>query len=273
MQTRKISNLLFGIIGTTALISGCVVSTVNPNATSTALSATTTTTTTTTSTQASIAAGLYFTVTSAWDSTPTALVDQVACSIPLNAVPGSTMTCNLTMPEGQLYFSNLALTIGSADLNLCKEVIYYPYGFLASAVDTYTQSKFGAVQAQQTCLTAPSTACYDGAAVTQFPTYPLLTNVAMETASAYETTYTVPSPFSLMELTNTSSANFITNKAANDTAVNTAGTTLQTYVAGSMQGYRAECRDEYYELIYSIDFVLKSIPSTGGGVISFPGWH
>jgi hypothetical protein len=97
-------------------------------------------TTPTPSQAASSSAELYFKLDAAWDSGTSYAAQapydvdgvvpmfptQDACKITIGTAPSVGHTCTFNLPENQLYFSKLKMTVGSSDSS-CAYVRFYPY--------------------------------------------------------------------------------------------------------------------------------------------------
>lgn len=213
----------------------------------------------TTVADASINAGLYFQFKTAWETDDTDFTTQGTCQIALNAAVGTTTTCNIAVPEAQLFFSKLTYVVGSADSTQCKRIIFRPYYYLGSTAAAFTPN-WDATQTEVDCSTSPIPAeCYNGVAaeiVTDFPSYRsmyFLTNLGQET------TFNADSANNKTKLDNTYSCNNLADPSA---AAGVYAADGYSFVGGSTAGttnydsryqnYIVECRDEWNELVYKI---------------------
>ena len=314
MSSQKFINLnLLGaaVIGAFIYV-GCESSTVVNNA-GTGGTGGTDTTPTPSPTAGPTAAGLYdselyFTVTTAWDqsltdtsswipelvdgSAPTAPLPS-ACLIPFGEAPGSvnpaalTHTCKFTIPEAQLYLSQVQFAAGTTDSAQCKYMKFYPYFYelddgltppFTGAVSTPTPvpvpwlisnspTPVGCYGAGGAGYTEPyeagnplleaepiySTAgCFNGAATAMITGFPGTGfSLLQETESSQQFTLSpIPSAFTSHQATN----RWVSNDTAN---INAQGNAFNgEYLLGSMHGYNFQCFNEFGVLMYQTKITI-----------------
>lgn len=212
----------------------------------------------------SIAAALYLKVESAWDFNENPYKEQVLCTIPMNSAPVST-TCNVKIPEGELYFSKLKFTYGTGDGSQCKIYIFQPFYYRGTTTDnSYLPPWLMKPPASGfTCVADPTPDCWHGPA-TLVPDFPDYAAWIYTTADGFEGKQTVRSAYSSGYVNNRWTANNKTNKAAG-----IAG----EYVANSMVDWAVECRDEWYELIYKLTLTISDEDLNGSEDPGGPGDH
>jgi len=213
-------------------------------------SSSSTTTTTTTTTAASLNKGLYIKVDRAWYDNTDEFESVDSCSIDLGAATGTTTNCTLSIDEGTLFFSGLKMTVGSADTTTCPILIYYPMYYMRAANTTtecnsweYSESIDGTTPQEYNCYNGPAT---------KISGFPDKVGNTFLTITSQESSFTADSAFSLDQPNNRWMSSNIT-----DPTMAQAG-----YIANSLQGYRAECRDYFFDLQYQINMTIEDNDGT-----------
>lgn len=215
--------------------------------------------------------GLYMMLQSAYEQSAEVKTVIGTCSINFGAVAGSTQNCTFDIPEGQLYYSQLTFSAGTSDSTQCAFVTFDPYYYRGGTSAAYIpQWDLLALAAGTTvaCNATPSASCYNGPAVHIVGDFPNRRGMITATSSGMDVEYdVVPSAWELNQLDNRFTASNVLVPGAN---VGAAGAPDQEYVANSLQNYRFECLNEYYETIYGINVTINSVP---GPINHFPDWN
>jgi len=203
---------------------------------------------------------LYLRVDSSWENDDNYVTTLGRCLVPMGSTIGTTLTpadpgCTITVREGQLFFSKLhfivgttnPLPMGSTDATLCASVIFRPYYYLASNAAHFIPDWLAVTPASETdCSTNPTpAACYNGPAKTILSGFPNVSGDIFHTIVTQQMTYNVTSGHLAGQK--------VTKWVANDYAGTSAGISGQDYIA--------ECRNIYFDLLYSIS--VKITPSYG----------
>lgn len=103
------------------------------------------------------------------------------------------ITCGVTIPRAQLFFSTLDLEINASKDAECDIVYYWPYGYQASSSATFT-SRWQTTPLDCSVTPTPN-ACYSGPVVDTpgFPTFTGLYENIYDKTKTYSHVYSVPS--------------------------------------------------------------------------------
>jgi len=270
---------------------------------------------------ASLNSELYFQLISAWDQAPSnpsyfapSTVDgsppvfpqSTSCMVAYGESPGPgnagalNHSCTFDIPEAQLYYSNLTLVMGSADLANCSYMIFYPYfyeingsttppvpGGAATPApipvpwltsDTVTEAScYGysagltlafaqGIPAVETPPIYTTAGCYNGPATT-IPNFPSGFSILTETENIQQTTFSIPSGFSQGQASNRWVANDSTNIAA-------AGSSYTgEYLLSSMHGYTLQCLNQFGVLTYQMAITIIADHTTGPPATVYQSWR
>lgn len=241
----------------------------------------TTSTTTVPSSTPTVEAGLYLRVKTAWETAPTTWVTHGTCSIPSGtgtAGSPATATCSIAIPEAQLYFSRLSFLVGTAEPSACKIILFHPYYYLGETADATFTPFWDGTGTEIDCMTLPlPAACFNGPATSIVSSFPDYRSTYFLSADASEVDYTVDSANTQAKTDNTYSCNNLLDPSQAQVTYTGAGF---SFVGGSSAGttsydgvysnYVVECRDEFFELIYSLSLTLEDTDST---VDHFRDWN
>lgn len=169
---------------------------------------------------------------------------------------GSSVVCNVKIPEAQLQYSSLNFrVVGGA--GVCDVVEFTPYSYLASTSATFIPMWSGAKGTAIDCsgTTTPRVAdCFGGAAKYIVPSFPDFGSVyyTPNVGGIAELKVSSPSPASKIS-TNRMHSNHMTNTSLKTTGVTLGGDGL---VANTFQDYEVSCRNKFGEKLYSITIVI-----------------
>lgn len=161
-------------------------------------------------------------------------------------------TCSVSIPEGQLYYSNITFTFGTKVPSLCSMIEFAPYYYRRSTSATFLPK---GAETEVDCSMAKPTEkkCYGGAAPTLLSDFPKYTGRYFLPTVMTETSYVLPSEnttrFYEGEKVNYLAANNLTNRAANNAS--------KDYIANSMTDYYFNCSDLWAHPIYSIKLTIS----------------
>lgn len=180
-----------------------------------------------------------------------------SCVVSTMVQPETVSTCKLRVPEGQLYYSKLNITIGTKLADLCPVVRFTPYRYQISATDGYLTPDGSELK----CATeAGKTAgCWGGAATQMVPDFPKYKGVFQ--VSAYTPNYTYESASDTVTGWYGSRTNrgVVNNLASADRA----STGIAGYIASSMVDYTIVCEDLWAHPIYTIVLTLVDEDTKG----------
>lgn len=245
-----------------------------PTTTTTTSTSTTSTTTTTTTTNPTVFQVQLATIfESDPSSTPTDVTPDPLSSCSIDKSRASE-NCKFVIPESQLYFSKLKLSVSVKNSNLCRTFTFTPYVYQMSSSATFSPSgKNAAFSGTVDCSGAsgpPPISCYSGTGVEVLTSYPAFTSVWYLPQVTPNTSWTFNSAHNRFMSDNYDVGN---TWAANDLA-NRASVPLFTppdYLSNTMQGYRFVCEDWYGNALHTIDMEISSDPGSDG-LYKFINW-
>lgn len=198
---------------------------------------------------------LYITVESQYDGddgegTPTRY--HGVCNIDPDNLANNDITCDITVPEGWLFFSNLTFTYGTGRADLCPRIEFYPYYRKLSDSATYTPR--GATS-DVDCTKPETVACYDGAALDIVPSFPENTGIWFPTDVVTSITATVNSAWSQESRTgNTHTCN---NLPLADRGTDVTVSGVQVYESSfGFQDYELYCMDPHQGTVFHITMTI-----------------
>ena len=201
---------------------------------------------------------LYLRIGSKWENGgPGQTVDSCIVS---SLDPLGEQTCAVSIPEGQLYFSDLSFTYGTNVPALCSIVSFTPYAYRRSTSAAYIPLG----ELDPVDCSNPNTIekkCYGGAGPTMITDYPKNTGHYFLPTVTTEATETLPSenttrwyggkPWNLLVTNN------LVNRASDIPA--------KQYIGGSMNDYVLSCLDIWAHPLYSIRLTITDEDSEVGG--------
>lgn len=251
-----------------------------------------------TSLVSSINAEVYLKIERQLQSPPDAAKATVGiCKVPMGSPRGTVVTCNpsfggdFSIPEGDLHYSKITFTSGTADAAQCPYLIFQPYYYVGSVSAGFVPSWNYTIPADPIdCRPSKATAaCFNGAATAMVPGFPATKGFIFLTNFVHESVNTLDSGFNKNQVSNrfTMNANSAWNSPFTDpsdssgyqsfvgdtaaAACSGAGTSCQ---AGH-RDYSVECRDHDYDLIYGVVVVMEDENTITGGLTldDFHTWH
>jgi len=200
---------------------------------------------------------------------------HASCAVPYTAASGSSQTCTVSIPEAQLFFSDLNFVISIPSKDYCAHVTFCPYYYIKSNSATFTAPGDTSVT---DCSVSPlATKCYGGAApyVTpsfSFPTY-TCSYILPSTTSAI--TYKVPSE----NANRTYGGNAVNYKTTNNLTNRTSAivTAPRTFIGGATNfvDYRISCTDKWGYTKHSMTITVSdyNISDTGDATDDYIDWQ
>lgn len=205
---------------------------------------------------------LYLNLISYYEGTTSA--DQKSagsCIVPKNTVAGSTesnITCSVSIPEAQLYYSNLDFKIGTSDSNYCAIISFKPYYYLRSTSATFKPypSSTDVVDCTDPSLEAR---CWGGAAPIIAPEFPKNFGTYFLPIAKSSTSYTLTSSNSRRQSNTDKSLTTNTNVTNNLPSAlrNTSDSNANYGGDGTFQDYVVECKNKWGENLYTITLTIS----------------
>ncbi|MFM6927232.1 MAG: hypothetical protein ACKOX6_02145 [Bdellovibrio sp.] len=203
---------------------------------------------------------LYLKVATQWENGGPAETTKT-CTVSSLSAHGE-YTCSVSIPEGQLYYSNITFTFGTKVPALCSMIEFAPYYYRRSTSNTFLPA---GAETEVDCSMAKPTEkkCYGGAAPTLLSDFPKFTGRYFLPTVMTETNYVLPSEnttrFYEGEMVNYLAANNLTNRAVTNAS--------KDYIANTMTDYYFNCSDLWAHPIYSIKLTISDQDTaTGEGV-------
>ena len=200
---------------------------------------------------------LYLRIASKWENGgPGSTLD--GCLVSSLSAQGE-YTCSVSIPEGQLYYSDITFTYGTNKPALCSIISFTPYAYRRSNNSAY----FPPREEQSVDCSNPDTVekkCYGGAGPTMIEDYPKNDTHYFLPTVLTEMTETLPSENTTRWYggrdVNYLTTNNLVNRAASDAA--------REYVGGSMNDYYLQCLDIWAHPIYSIKLTISDQDTEAG---------
>ncbi len=224
------------------------------------------------------------------DTDAGSIVKHATCEIPPNSKPGTIAACRTQIPEGQLFYSKLILTMTADTKSSCELMTFRPYYYMASnrngflpnwgtsAVDCFGPSSTPGVPYTDFNLTPKE--CFNGPAkviVADFPAH--VWNYFVVTDDS-QREFEIPSGNSLKAY-NRPNNRYASNALASGqrgvglTFSPVGGVARDGYVAGTLQDYQFTCLDKFDEEQYRLTLVIEELDRKDGepGVNDIEGWE
>lgn len=231
---------------------------------------------------------LYFKLGVAWESGESDVSESYTyvktCSLPPASIAGSSQTCTVTVPELQLYYSNLQFKVGTLDRVACPFVSFTPYYYVRSRQEMVNSWDD---KTKVSCDADPYAAtCFGGAGPVMISDFKNDRGRYFVSATTNEGNYPLPSSNKTRQLGPLNTNIMVTN----DISVPTAGqeSTIQpgdaypvanqfekVTGAGTWQDYVVACKDMWGATTHSITIKISdrnTESSTGGPVDHFADW-
>lgn len=193
---------------------------------------------------------LYLKVATQWENGGPAETAKT-CTVSSLSAPGE-YTCSVSIPEGQLYYSNVYFTFGTKLPSLCAMIEFVPYAYRRSTLANFHPT---GAEDEIDCSAAKPTEkkCYGGAGPTLISDYPKNKGYYFLPTITTETSYTLPSEnttrFYEGQKVNYLAANNLTNRAASNGA--------KEYIGNTMTDYYFNCTDLWAHPVYSIKLTIS----------------
>ncbi|WP_413292159.1 hypothetical protein ACLSU7_12200 [Bdellovibrio sp. HCB185ZH] len=142
---------------------------------------------------------LFLNVATRWETTPKdAPQSHKTCAINTLAPLGDVLECTATIPEGQLYYSDVIFSIGTKVAALCPLVSIQFYHYIRSNSATYTPpGSDTSIDCSTKALRSTNKKCWGGAAPQVIDEFPKNTGRYHLTAAGLSTSYTLKSSNSI----------------------------------------------------------------------------
>lgn len=193
---------------------------------------------------------LYLKIATQWESGGAESTVKT-CTVSSLSAPGE-YTCSVSIPEGQLYYSNINFTFGTKVPSLCSLISFTPFAYRRSTSATFLP--YGA-EAEIDCSAPRPTdkGCYGGAGPTMIGDFPKNVGYYFLPTVSTETTDQLPSEnttrFYNGKKVNYLAANNLTNRAVDNAS--------KEYIADSMNDYYIDCEDLWAHPVYRIKLVIS----------------
>ena len=229
------------------------------------------------------------------------------CQVPTGSPRGTFVSCgpsvggSFSIPEGDLYYSKLVFTAGTANPNTCSYLLFHPYYYIGSTAAGppaagFIPPWFRTPRALTGIECSPALAgkgCFNGAAVDLVPGFPSNVGFVFLTNTVNEMVATLDSAFNKLQNSNRYTANNAASWAGsyNDTSIDgvvsyvgdtnaqAAGYRPAAFPAtpygysAAHQDYSVECRDKYYDLIFAVKVVLNDEDTSTGASVPLNEWR
>ncbi|UYL10602.1 hypothetical protein B9G69_008440 [Bdellovibrio sp. SKB1291214] len=169
---------------------------------------------------------------------------------------GPREECDILIPEGKLYYSDLIITLGSKLPATCAIVSFSVYGYQKSNSDDYIPP---GESDKVKCATAPraNPACWGGAGPMLYSDYPKTGGqYIVLSGSTGSFSITIPSANSKSAGNNRATSNTLS-------AAGRVSNSVPGYVANSFYDYVISCRDIWAQPIYSFRLNIKDEDTEG----------
>jgi hypothetical protein len=202
---------------------------------------------------------LYLNVSTNWENSTVTQSFQT-CSMTTLVAPETVQTCNVTIPEGQLYYSDINFLVGTKIPAMCPVIAFYPYYHLRSMSATYKpvdETSFDCSGSKY--METPE--CWGGAAPQIIPNFPKNFGWYHLPAVTTYKTYTLPAENTTRWYGNRSKKNFGATNNLPDASRNATiaskpyvvdTTTSELAAFTKMHDYFVVCEDLWAHPIYTI---------------------
>jgi hypothetical protein len=172
----------------------------------------------------------------------------------------STKDCTFSVPEVQMYYSDLKIVIGTNSSTTCKLISFTPYHFLRSIDPAFLETADGVSTDCSPGKYGSNADCWGGAAVGFLgSSFPQSRGKYFLAEDKIEENYTSLSANKL-RLANGFDAHYRTNRVvANNLADTATGVSVfgTHYISNSMVDYSATCQDELGYVKYRINLLIE----------------
>ncbi|QDK47240.1 hypothetical protein DOM22_19755 [Bdellovibrio sp. ZAP7] len=197
---------------------------------------------------------LYVGVQTRWEG-GTELVAQGNCTALTTDTPeAGAKDCNISIPEGQLYYSDVIITLGSKAAEFCSIVSFSSYYYRRSKVDDYVPP--GSTEKIKCASDADAKAnigCWGGAGPLIYSDFPKTGGQYFTLASGLSTSITIPAANARRYGSNRATTNTLVDRTVDNA----------DYVADTMSDYYITCRDIWAQPIYQFKLTIKDEDTQG----------
>lgn len=221
---------------------------------------------------------LTLTVESRWEKSSFKTLHQ-RCEIPKSAPLGTVLECDVTVPEAQLYYSDLILSLETDPLGPGERMTFHPYYYIASRSPEFIPfwsdndtkiNCFGEADVPFTFKKIPKD-CFNGPAPHIIDGWPTYTGVYHLVKGSHILTKEIPAANSIRRRTNRWTSNSL-DPAFRGRDLDLGG---DGYVSNSMKDYSFALDDKWGEPLYAITLTIKDedFQTGGSGDNHYSGWN
>lgn len=194
----------------------------------------------------------------------TTYAEAGSCTIAGGSALASTNSCTITIPEGQLYYSDMKFVV-TTGVGTCPLVTFTPYYYQAAGTNPWNPDWDTAANADCTVAFASlPTACFSGPAPELIATFPTLTGLYSVLGSGTSASWEVLS-------SNSTDPAYSNRRVANNLSLASRALTFgigggDGYVMNTMQDYTFDCQDTYLFTNRTITIVIDDddVDANGG---------
>ncbi len=193
---------------------------------------------------------LFVGVSTTWVGT-SEVQNHGSCIVSTMVQPETSTTCKVRIPEGQLYYSKLSITLGTNVATLCPVVRFAPYYYQRADDDTYVPpgEKDPIKCGSELSTTAK---CWGGAATQMVQGFPKYKGTFQVSAFTPSYTYNSPSDTETLWYGGRSNRGVVNNLPSASRGADQAG-----YIGGSMVDYKIVCEDMWAHPIYTVTLTIQ----------------
>lgn len=187
----------------------------------------------------------------------------------VTSASGTASDCTATIPEGQLYFSNLKFTVTTPIGHQCSRISFHPYWAVRSVNAAFDEPETSTAVDCSGGFSSRPALCYEGAARDLVPNFPVnggVYYVPGAGSSTQEYTFTKSANQRRIDLAGVDFGNLWTSnnllEADRGAAIDSG---VKQYAGGDRYNdYTFSCRDVWDEPLYSLTvYVLEQNGATG----------
>lgn len=194
---------------------------------------------------------LYLQISTKWEA-GTEVTTHGTCQIRSNSPLNSEIDCDISVPEGQLYYSAVNFTVGTKLAALCTTLNFYPYYYRIDASDTDYFPPGEKEPAKCSTEIGSNKKCWGGAAPHLVPDFPSSDGVYFMPPNGPQKTFTLESGNSLRWTAGRNNYSTVNNMLLGSRGTARPG----RYTANSMSDYVITCEDLWAHPIYTINLNL-----------------
>lgn len=199
------------------------------------------------------------------------------CKTPVMPANGQTYNCSITIPEAQLYYSDVRFRVGTSDALQCPLVSFHPYYYKRSNLGNYVPPNGEEIDCTPGNTTPLSPNCYGGAGPAILgETISQYTGRYFVSAVGKRADFEVPSENTTQWYKGYAVNYRITNDLATAARATGVTTGAKTRVAGTYFDYRAACRNIWGEHLFSLLLTISDENQTNnptGTLDEYDDWN